>query len=122
MVFTGWGTTKALIRSLNPETSFSPEQVALRNAIGERLSTGLQAPMATQLLLANFLYSPPGLLQIADAHSHLPGWLYEDYRSIYEQTASSSPANSQFNLQQSCPSLTLVLSSHPSGAREIAYS
>ena len=83
-------TTKALIRSLNPETSFSPEQVALRNAIGERLSTGLQAPMATQLLLANFLYSPPGLLQIADAHSHLPGWLYEDYRSIYEQTASSS--------------------------------
>ena len=73
------------------------------------LSTGLQAPMATQLLLANFLYSPPGLLQIADAHSQLPGWLYEDYRSIYEQTASSSRANSQFNLLQSCLSLTLVL-------------
>ena len=58
-----------MIRSLKPDTQFSPEQVSLRNAIGERLSAGLQAPMAIQLLLANFLYSPPGLLQIADAEA-----------------------------------------------------
>ena len=53
--------TKAMVRSLKQDTIFSPEQVSLRNAIGERLSAGLKAPMATQLLLANFLYSPPEL-------------------------------------------------------------
>ena len=56
-----------MIRSLKPDTVFSPEQVSLRNAIGERLSAGLQAPMAVQVLIANFLYSPPGLMQINDA-------------------------------------------------------
>ena len=70
--------TKGMIRSLTPNTSFSPEQVSLRNAIGERLSVGLKAPMAIKLLIANFLYSPPGLLQIADAQTQLPGWLLTD--------------------------------------------
>ena len=46
--------TKSMIGSLNSDSVFSEEQVAIRNAIGERLSAGLQAPMATQLLLANF--------------------------------------------------------------------
>ena len=77
--------TKAMIRCLKPDTVFSSEQVSLRNAIGERLSAGLQAPLATQLLLANFLYSPPGLLKIAEAEAQLPGWLFADYRAIYEQ-------------------------------------
>lgn len=87
--------TKGMIRSLKPETVFTPEQVSLRNAIGEQLSAGLQAPMATQLLLANFLYSPPGLLQIANASTQLPEWLLDDYCSIYEnvdQTSSSLQA------------------------------
>ena len=88
--------TKAMIRSLKPDSQFTPEQVSFRNSIGERLSAGLQAPMATQLLLANLLYSPPGLLQIADAEIHLPDWLLADYRAIYEQTAqTSSTSNSQ---------------------------
>ena len=77
--------TKAMIRVLTPETPFSPEQVSLRNAIGERLSAGLRAPMATQLLIANFLYSPPGLLQVADAEAQLPEWLLSDYLALYVQ-------------------------------------
>lgn len=77
--------TKAMVRSLTPDTVFSPDQVSLRNAIGERLSAGFQAPMAIQLLIANFLYSPPGLLQIANAEAQLPEWLFADYRAIYEQ-------------------------------------
>lgn len=76
-----------MIRSLKTDTVFTAEQVALRNAIGEKLSAGLQAPMAAQLLLANFLYSPPGLLKIANAETQLPGWLLADYSAIYEQTA-----------------------------------
>ena len=85
--------TKAMIRSLKPDTAFSPEQISLRNAIGERLSAGLQTSMATQLLLANFLYSPPGLLQIANAETQLPGWLLDDYRALYEQTLPNSTLN-----------------------------
>ena len=61
--------TKSMVRALTPQTSFTPEQVATRDAIGVRLQAGFQAPMAIQLLLANFLYSPPGLLTIANAES-----------------------------------------------------
>ena len=43
--------------------------------------------MAIQLLLVNFLYSPPGLLQIAEAQ--LPEWLLSDYRSIFEQSVTN---------------------------------
>ena len=67
--------TKSMIRALNAETAFTPEQVSFRNAIGERLSSGLDSPGAIQLLLANFLYSPPGLMKIANAESQLPDWL-----------------------------------------------
>ena len=95
--------TKEMIRSLKPDTVFSSEQVSLRNTIGERLSAGLQAPLATQLLVANFLYSPPGLLQIADAKTQLPEWLYEDYRSIYEQI---NQQESGIQSQQSVPPAT----------------
>ena len=61
-----------MIRSLQPDTEFGPEQVSLRNSIGKRLAGGLQAPMASQLLIANFLYSPPGLMQIANPEGQLP--------------------------------------------------
>ncbi|NDC15741.1 MAG: hypothetical protein EBZ76_11395, partial [Synechococcaceae bacterium WB9_2_170] len=52
--------TKALVRQLTPASVFTPEQVNLRNAIGARLQAGFQAPCAIQLLMANWLYSPPG--------------------------------------------------------------
>ena len=68
--------------------------------------------MAIQLLIANFLYSPPGLLQIADAEAQLPEWLLADYCSLYEQKAASNfiKVSSQFSLLPSCPSLILVFS------------
>ena len=57
-------STKQLVRQLDPQYVFTPDQIALRNAIGQRLQAGFQAPMAIQLLIVNFLYSPPGLLTI----------------------------------------------------------
>ena len=45
----------------------------------------LLTPGAIQLLLVNFIYSPPGLLTIANADSQLPEWLLQDYKDIYEQ-------------------------------------
>ena len=52
----------------------------------------MQSPASIQLLVANFLYSPPGLLQIANAEAQLPGWLLADYRDLYEQPAPPAPA------------------------------
>ena len=74
--------TKSMVKALTPQTPFTPEQVATRDAIGARLQHGFQAPMAVQLLLANFLYSPPGLLTIANAEAQLPEWLISDYRDV----------------------------------------
>ena len=53
--------TKQLVRELDPKYVFTPDQIALRDAIGQRLQAGFQAPLAVQLLIVNFLYSPPGL-------------------------------------------------------------
>ena len=92
--------SKLMIRSLKPDSVFSPEQVSLRNAIGEKLAAGLQAPMAPQLLLANFLYSPPGLLQISNAQDQLPGWLLADYRALYEQAAQPATTDQSQNVVQ----------------------
>ena len=76
LLFSLWSSsagdvTRAMIRTLTTDTAFSSEQVSLRNAIGSRLSSGLDSPGAIQLLLANFLYSPPGLMKIANAESQL---------------------------------------------------
>ena len=105
--------TKSMIRALSTETYFTPEQVSFRNSIGERLSAGLTSPGAIQLLLVNFIYSPPGLLTIANADSQLPEWLLQDYKDIYEQNSSrvSAQSTSQSHLTDQvlmCQSLTLV--------------
>ena len=96
-------TTRQLVRELNAQHSFTPDQIALRNAIGQRLQAGFQAPMAIQLLIVNFLYSPPGLLSIQNPQVNLPGWLLVDYQSLYEAVparqasvpASADPAPPQ---------------------------
>ena len=64
--------TKQLVRQLDPQYVFTSDQIALRDAIGQRLQAGFQAPMAVQLLIVNFLYSPPGLLRIQNAQANLP--------------------------------------------------
>ena len=91
-----------MIRALSTETYFTPEQVSFRNSIGERLSAGLTSPGAIQLLLVNFIYSPPGLLTIANADSQLPEWLLQDYKDIYEQNSSrvSAQSTSQSHLTE----------------------
>ena len=88
-------STKHLVRQLSSATSFSAEQVKLRDEIGAQLSQlGLQHPLAPQLLLATFLLSPAGLFQVAAPDQNLPQWLLPAYRELYEQSApaqSSAP-------------------------------
>ncbi len=83
--------TKALVRQLTPHSSFTEEQVNLRNAIGQRLQAGFQQPLSIQLVLANWLYSPPGLMRIANPQQNLPAWLLPAYLELYE-AAATAPA------------------------------
>ena len=88
-------TTQALVRQLTPDTSFTTEQVAFRNAVGQHLQSGFQSPLTPQLLLAVFLVSPPGLFKIANAEAQLPRWLAQAYLMLYEQLAQEAPTEHQ---------------------------
>lgn len=77
--------TRELVRQLNSQHPFTPEQVSLREAIGSRFNQGgLSQPLAPQLMLANFLLSPPGLLRINNVEQFFPTWLAAAYRELYE--------------------------------------
>ena len=100
-------STKQLVLQLDPEYAFSPDQISLRNAIGRRLQDGFQAPMSIQLLIANFLLSPPGLLRINNPQGNLPDWLLSDYQMLYEGLPSISAqeaANPALGSSQNQPS------------------
>ena len=87
--------TRQLVRQLNPQSAFTPAQVALREAIGQRLQAGFQAPLAMQLLLANWLFSPPGLLTINNPQANLPSWLLPAYLELYQGGTAAAPAPTQ---------------------------
>ena len=96
--------TKDLIKQLDTDTSFTSEQVNLRDAIGQHLQAGFKGPNAIQMLLATWLYSPPGLMRIENPEMLLPDWLVNDYKEIYntsqpqqtglrESSVEPTPAN-----------------------------
>lgn len=86
--------TRQLTAQLTPSTYLPPEQVNLRNQLGTVLQQGLQQPGAVKVLIANFLFSPPGQLRIANPQANLPGWLLPGYLALYEQgtTVPAAPA------------------------------
>ena len=81
--------TRQLTAQLTPSTYLPPEQVELRNRLGAQLQQGLQQPGAVKALIANFLFSPPGKLTIANPQANLPGWLVPGYLALYEQGGAS---------------------------------
>ena len=104
--------TKQLVRQLDPQYVFTPDQIALRNSIGQRFQAGFMDQMSDQLLIFNFLYSPPGLLRINNPQGNLPDWLLADYQSLYEAAPSTpapsaSPAFSAPSQTQQAPATNL---------------
>ncbi len=88
--------SRVLVRGLNASHAFTAEQVSLREAIGSRLNQGgLGQPLGPQLMLANFLLSPPGLLRINNAEQFFPAWLTAAYRELYESAAPVVAASPQ---------------------------
>lgn len=84
---------RQLIRQLTPSAVFPPDQVQMRDQLNARLSQSLEAPGSVQVLIATFLFSPPGLFAIQGPERYLPSWLIADYHSLYSQT--SQPAEPQ---------------------------
>ena len=82
--------TRQLVAQLSPSTYFTPAQVELRNQLGRDLQAGLQQPGAVKRLIANFLFSPPGQMRIANPQANLPAWLVPGYAALYEQGQTSS--------------------------------
>ena len=77
--------TRQLVAQLTPSTYFTPAQVELRERLARELQQGLQQPGAIKRMIANFLFSPPGKLRIANPQANLPGWLVPGYAALYEQ-------------------------------------
>ena len=91
-----WRSNRKLVLELNPQYVFTPEQVELRNSIGEKLhQIGLNQPIAAQLMLANFLLSPPGLLTINNIDQFFQPWLRSAYQELYLDRNNSLPAAEQ---------------------------
>jgi hypothetical protein len=83
--------TKNLIGQLTPNTQFSQAQLQLRGQLAERLKQGLRQPGALKLMMASFLFMPPGKLKIVHPELNFPAWLLPDYRLLYEQQTSPQP-------------------------------
>ena len=87
--------TIACINNLSPSFAFTPEQVDLRNRIGSFFKeNGMSHPLSQNLMLANFLLSPPGLLKIHNVSSFFPAWLVEIYNTVYESSLDVSEITS----------------------------
>ena len=86
----GFGAlTQQMVQQLTAQTVFTQGQVALRQALTQRIGDlGLSQPLSHQFLLATFLLSPPGLFKVADAERQLPAWLAAAYNQIYETPQS----------------------------------
>lgn len=88
--------TRQLVSQLTQQTPFTPAQVATRDQIGRWFNqNGLSHPLAAQLMLANFLYSPPGLLKINAPEQYFPAWLAAAYRELYESPGAQPQVQPQ---------------------------
>jgi hypothetical protein len=106
-------STRILVRRLDSNFHFSSTQVQLRESIGSFFNdNGLNNPLIPQLMLANFLLSPPGLLQINNVDDYFPQWLASAYRELYEGVSITS-SSTQNKSSQFTPNPTLNTPSSP---------
>ncbi len=98
-----WGeATAQLVRQLNASSSFTPEQIELREALNQQIQQkGFGSSESIQLLIAAFLLSPPGLLSIANADDNLPAWLLPRYKALYEKTVEKEVKSQEEELSLS---------------------
>ena len=88
--------TRLLITQLSSATAFSSGQLQLRDELFGLMRQGFNQPGAVKTMIAAFLLSPPGTLQISDPEKKMPAWLLPTYRQVYE---NQSPASTSVQTQ-----------------------
>jgi hypothetical protein len=82
--------TTTLVKQLRENSTFTSEQVLLRDKINGILRQGFNSSGAFKALIAAFLLSPPGKFKISNPESLLPSWLASAYKSLYEDLGEAS--------------------------------
>lgn len=77
--------TKELTSQLHSQSPFTQDQINLRSSLNNYLEKGLDQPNSVGVILANFLFAPPGLFRISSPEIWLPDWLLADYKALYEE-------------------------------------
>ena len=83
--------TRSFIRQLNPSSQFPSEEIKLRDRLNEYLGQGLEQPGVVQVMIATFLFSPPGLFSIQGPERYFPSWLLNDCINIYNNSEQAEP-------------------------------
>jgi len=88
--------TRLLITQLTPLTGFSSGQLQLREEVLGVMRQGFNQPGVVKVMIAAFLLSPPGTLQISDPEIKMPAWLLPTYRQTYQiQPPAAAPVPTQ---------------------------
>ncbi|WP_136975412.1 hypothetical protein [Synechococcus sp. N26] len=112
--------TRAMVNQLHQEFPFTTDQRSVRDRINQQLQQGLDRPGTVQLLIAVFLVSPPGQLQIANAGRWLPSWLLPSYTELYESEVSkNTPSQAQHDLAATAPVPQVDFGEFPSTLEEL---
>ena len=88
--------SRLLIAQLTPATAFSSGQLQLRDELFGLMRRGFNQPGAVKTMIAAFLLSPPGTLQISDPEIKMPAWLLPTYLQTYQiQPPAAAPVLTQ---------------------------
>ncbi|MCG9884925.1 MAG: hypothetical protein MH825_05000 [Cyanobacteria bacterium] len=79
---------RALLQCGFQNEPLQDEETAFVQALSQRVAAGLEQPDGIKAFLGVMLYYPPGKMQVRDAQTRLPAWLWPDYRTVFEVTRS----------------------------------
>jgi hypothetical protein len=79
---------RALLQCGFQSEPLEDEETAFVQSLSQRVAAGLEQPDGIKAFLGVMLYYPPGKMQVRDAQTRLPAWLWPDYRTVFEATRS----------------------------------
>lgn len=99
--------TKDLTLQLHSDFPFTQNQIDLRSELNNHLQKGLDQPNCLGVIIANFLFSPPGLFRISTPEIWMPNWLLFDYKALYENQPTAEFISSPEVPSESLPEMAL---------------
>jgi len=114
-------TTTKLVSELHDKYIFSQRQIEFRNSLNKFFQdNGLSHPMSLNLMIANFLYSPPGLLHINNISTYFPSWFCQIYSMLYVDANPHNILSSSQPNDSSLPNLSIDTQPAPSSLAAVS--